>query len=92
MSRDNEKLAWVNNLQLQFHFHIVGNEIIPSLQIVQIPPEGGEARAPFPEPMRLDVDAVCILMCTMDLLVLLGKIARPTNRQIVIKDDGFFNN
>jgi hypothetical protein len=92
VSRDNEELAWVNNLQLQVHFHIVGNEIIPSLQMVQISPKGGEARAHFPEPMRLDVDAVCILMCTVDLLVLLGKIARPTNRQIVIKDDEFFNN
>lgn len=54
--------------------------------------ELGEAEAPFNDPRRHDLDVVCINMCTLDLLLLLGNIARPIIRQIVIKDHDSFNN
>lgn len=60
--------------------------------IFPIPLKVGNVAAPINDPKRLDLNAVCILMCTLDLLLLLGIIARPTNQQIIIKDDDAFNN
>ena len=93
MSLDNKEVASpVDNVHVQDPLYPAGNEIIPYVSMVQLPAEVGEAEAPFREPMRLDVNAVCVLLCTMDMPILLENIAWSANRQTVIKDDNSNNN
>ena len=93
VSSDHEEVAGpVDDLQVEGPMHPAGNEAIPHDPMVQLPAEIGETSAPFREPLRLDVDAACVTLCTLDLPILLGNIARPANRQIVIKDDDSFKN